>query len=381
MVDMSASTHRVHGLAADEVAPDWPALTEAELRELLTRYPQLGGVQRIAWHSPRPLSAAALVETAAARVFIKRHHQRVRTPHTLGQEHRFAEHLRQRGVPTPRIIPSAKGHTASAIGDWTWEVHACAEGLDLYRDAMSWTPPAEPRHARSAGAALACLHQAAADYKAPQRGTHILVARDDLLRAPDLIAALLAQLPERPALAAFLSGRDWQGDFARVLLPRHRQLHPRLAALPRCWAHNDWHVSNLCWTEAGPQAQVASVLDFGLASPTSALFDLATAIERNAIAWLELDSGDAAAHNDIADALIEGYRQHAELSAFDLQLLAALLPLVHVEFALSEVEYFCGITGSRADADVAYDAFLLGHAEWFEQAPAQRLLASLRTGS
>lgn len=378
---MSASTHRVHGLAADEVAPDWPTVTDAELRELLTRYPQLGELQHIAWHSPRPLSAAALVETTSGRVFVKRHHQRVRTPHTLSQEHHFAGHLRKRGVPTPRIIPSATGQTAIGIGEWTWEIQACAEGIDLYRDALSWTPPSAPAHARNASAALASLHRAAADYLAPQRDTHILVARDDLLRAPNLIDALLAQLPERPALAAYLSGRDWQADFARVLRPRHRTLQPRLAQLPRHWAHNDWHVSNLCWTGTGPQAHVASVLDFGLASPTSTLFDLATAIERNAIAWLELDIGNAAVHDDIADALIEGYRQHAELSAVDLRLLADLLPLVHVDFALSEVEYFFGVTGSTADADVAYDTFLLGHAEWFEHGPAQRLLASISKGA
>ena len=377
---MSASTHRVHGLAANEVAPDWPAITRAELRELLTHYPQLGAMQRIAWHSPRPLSAAALVETAPGQQFIKRHHRSVRTPHTLSQEHCFADHLRRRGVPTPQIIRSAAGPTAIEIGDWTWEVHACAEGIDLYRDAMSWSPPSEPAHAHHAGSALACLHRAAAHYIAPQRDTHILVARDDLLRAPDPIAVLLEQLPGRPALAAFLSERDWQADFARVLLPRHRHLQARLAELPRCWAHNDWHVSNLCWTRSGPQAEVASVLDFGLASPTSALFDLATAIERNAIAWLVLDTGDAAVHIDIANALIEGYRQHAELHAPDLRLLADLLPLVHVDFALSEVEYFAGITGSRADADVAYDTFLIGHAQWFEHAPAQRLLASIRGG-
>lgn len=378
---MSASTHRVHGLAADEVAPDWPAVTDTELHQLLTHFPQLGGVQHIAWHSPRPLSAAALVETGAGRVFVKRHHQRVRTPLTLSEEHRFAAHLRQRGVPTPRVIASASGHTAVGIGEWTWEVHDCAAGIDLYRDAMSWTPPVEAAHAHSAGGALATLHRAAEDYRAPQRNTHLLVARDDLLRAPNPIAALLLQLPERPALAAYLSEREWQADFARVLLPRHRMLQPRLAELPRRWAHNDWHVSNLCWTKPGQFAQVSSVLDFGLASPTSVLFDLATAIERNAIAWLELDSGDAAVHGDIADALIRGYRQHAELGAADLQLLADLLPLVHLEFALSEVEYFVGITGSPADADVAYETFLLGHAEWFESEPGRRLLAVLAGGT
>ena len=72
------------------------------------------------------------------------------------------------------------------------------------------------------------------------------------------------------------------------LLPWPMLLSRRLRGGPRLWAHNDWHVSNLLWDADGA---VATVLDFGLASPTSALFDLATAIERNAVAWLELERG------------------------------------------------------------------------------------------
>ncbi|HEY1589035.1 MAG TPA: aminoglycoside phosphotransferase family protein, partial [Rhodanobacter sp.] len=112
-----------------------------------------------------------------------------------------------------------------------------------------------------------------------------------------------------------------------------------------------------------------------------ALFDLATAIERNAIAWLALDTGEAAVHLDIARALVEGYRQQCPLDTTDIHLLADLLPLVHVDFALSEVEYFHGITGSRANADVAYDTFLLGHAAWFATPPGQTLLQAIRDGA
>jgi Ser/Thr protein kinase RdoA (MazF antagonist) len=120
------------------------------------------------------------------------------------------------------------------------------------------------------------------------------------------------------------------------------------------------------------------VLDFGLAAANYALFDLATAIERNAIAWLALDTGDAAVHLDIARALIEGYRQQRRLDAADIHLLAGLLPLVHVDFALSEVEYFHTITHSRANADVAYDTFLIGHAAWFGTPRGQALLQAIR---
>ena len=61
---MNDPTHLAHGLAGDETAPDWPALSVAEVTSLLLRYPQLGAPGRIEWHSPRPLSAAALVDCA-----------------------------------------------------------------------------------------------------------------------------------------------------------------------------------------------------------------------------------------------------------------------------------------------------------------------------
>lgn len=375
---MSHATHQVHGLTADAVAPDWPPLGQDELVTLLAHYPQLGRLRGIHWHSPRPLSAAAIVDTAAGRVFVKRHHPQVRSVETLTEEHRFAAHLSQRSVPAPAVLHSAAGDTAVALDAWTYEVQALAAGLDVYRDTPSWVPPNLTAHAQSAGAALARLANAAEDYRAPQRRTHLLVARDDLLRSADPVQALYAQLAERPALAAYLSTRDWQDDFARQLLPRHDALQPQLAALPRRWGHNDWHVSNLLWSASDTSAQVTAVLDFGLASSTSELFDLATAIERNAIVWLALEAGDGAAHAHLAVALVDGYRQQRALSSAQVHLLTELLPLVHLDFALSEVEYFAGISGSRRNADIAYDAFLLGHAAWFDSPPGQRLLAAIR---
>ena len=77
-------------------------------------------------------------------------------------------------------------------------------------------------------------------------------------------------------------------------------------------------------------------------------------------------------------ALLVGYRDARPLSADQVRLLADLLPVVHLDFALSEVEYFHAITGSRANADVAYRTFLLGHADWFRTPAGQGLLATLR---
>lgn len=375
---MTDPTHRVHGLAGDEIAPDWPALTEAELSGVLATMPAAGGLRRVLWHSPRPLSAAGLVETArGGTVFVKRHHVRVRGAATLAEEHALLAHLKRHGLPVVEVLADRDGRTALAHGDWTYEVHTAARGEDLYRDTMSWQPPDRLAHARTAGRMLARLHAASAGHPMTQRGTHILVARSELATAADPVATLSSQLPQRPALADYLARRDWPRDLERLFAP-WRAAQPMLARQPRLWTHGDWHVSNLCWSGADDTAEVTCVLDFGLAACNFALFDLATAIERNAIAWLALDAGDAAARPDIARALIAGYRAERPLGADELHLLADLLPVVHVDFALSEVEYFHGITRSAHSADVAYDTFLLGHAAWFGGIPGQRLLAAIR---
>lgn len=371
-------THRVHGLADDSVPPDWPALTIDELAPLLRRYRALGDRLHIRWHSPRPLSAAALVDTVAGTVFVKRHHRQVRSVNTLSEEHSFIAHLRQAGASIPEVFHDMDGQTAVAIGDWIYEVHAAASGIDLYRDTVSWSPLTEAPHALAAGRALATVHAASAGYAAEQRQTHMLVARSELIASNDPVATLLAQLPQRLGLADYLRGRDWPLDMQNMLARRHPTLPARIAQQPALWTHNDWHVSNLSWSDTGAHARVASVLDFGLASRTFALFDLATAIERNAIAWLALDTGHDAVHVDMATALINGYREGHPLSSDDIHFLADLLPLVHLDFALSEVEYFYAVTGSRANADVAYDTFLLGHAAWFATPPGQSLLRAIR---
>ncbi|MHC6216529.1 phosphotransferase enzyme family protein [Stenotrophomonas acidaminiphila] len=374
---MTASSHRVQGLNNDEVPADWPAISPREIAWLAGRFPQLRGAAAALWHSPRPMSAAALVEGAAGRVFVKRHHHSVRDAATLGEEHRFIAHLAAAGVPVVQLLRDRDGATAVEHDGWTYELHAAGRGEDRYRDAVSWTPLTNVTQARDAGRMLARLHQAAARYHAPQRGTHLLVARDDLIRSHDPVAALIADLGNRPGLARYMARIPWEEQLRHTVLPWHAGLAERLRDEPRLWAHNDWHASNLLWQGD----TVSTVLDFGLASPTSALFDLATAIERNAVAWLELERGADAVRIDTALALLDGYRQVLPLSATRMHLLADLLPVVHLDFALSEVEYFEGVTGSTANADVAWQPFLLGHAQWFCSAHGQALLAALHAAA
>jgi Ser/Thr protein kinase RdoA (MazF antagonist) len=342
-----------------------------ELAPVLRAYPDLGELRTLSWHSARPFAASGLVVCDGADIFVKRHDQRVRDAADLSEEHAFMAHLRAHGAHVPAVLQTAEGATTVTATGGIYELHALAEGQDRYRDAPSWTPVRDTTDASAAGQALARLHRAAAGFTAPPRRTRLVVASDALTRSPDLLGALAEWAAADPLLRAALAGRDWQNDVARVLLPWH---HAHRADLPPHWVHGDFHVSNMLWNESG----VSAVLDFGLSNRASTMFDLATAIERNAVCWLALTPNTTnIACPDLARALIDGYAAHA---AVDTTVLCHLLPLVHVEFAFSELAYFHGITGSRTNADLAYDTFLLGHAAWFATPHGQDFLHAISSG-
>jgi hypothetical protein len=220
-------------------------------------------------------------------------------------------------------------------------------------------------------------------------------------------------------------------------------VHPRFAALlpalEPLWVHNDWHASNLFWSAGDEHRDVTAAIDFGLCNRGWAVADLATALERNTVAWLETDAGSNARSDTgsnsgsnagssagpntgssagpnagpnagsnaglsagrntglsagpnagssagpnagsnaglgtgpdapigrlpLALALLDGYCSVRPLTAAEQLALPLLLPLAHVEYALSEVDYFHGILGNDANARLAYPQFLAGHIAWF----------------
>jgi Ser/Thr protein kinase RdoA (MazF antagonist) len=371
--------HFVHGMGVEPAAPDWPPLTVAELDGLLTRYPDAGGAVSVPWRSPRPLSAAALVRAASgAELFVKRHHVSVRTAEGLVEEHRFLRHLAERGAPVVRVLADPAGRTVavSADGEWTYEVHTVGEGEDVYRDAISWSPFRSLGHARSAGRILARLHEAARGYDAPRRPAAPLVGGFTIFGDPsDPPAAARRFVAERPALEADLARRgDWMRELEYWHMPYYERLRPCLAALEPLWTHNDLHASNLLWR--GPDA--VTLIDFNLADRAFAAHDLALAIERNAIEWVELDAkGDAAVHADAACALIAGYQEVRRLTEAERAALPDLLPLCHVDFALSELDYFAGVTRNEANAGLAY-RYLVDHTAWFAGDAGTALLRRIR---
>jgi Ser/Thr protein kinase RdoA (MazF antagonist) len=374
-----------HGMGKELVEPDWVPLTGDEVGEVLARYglgagraaaPRTGTV--VAWSSPRPMSAAGLVRHGTGTVFVKRHHVRVRSAAQLAAEHAFAMHLRASGLPVPAVRRTAAGRTVVRDGDFVYEVHEVAPGVDLYRDAMSWTPYLSTGHARAAGAALARLHRAAAGFTRAARPPAVLTSSCRVITAVDPLAEVDAIARRRPGLARYLAGRDWRRDLTRDHLPAIRRAAPLLAGLEPLWGHGDWHPSNLTWSSAAPDAEVAAVFDFGLANRTFAVHDLAVALERSVIAWLDLaESGVAEVDLGAADALLRGYQAVRPLSPAEARALPEVLPVVHLEYALSEVEYFADVVASPGLADLAYDTYLIGHTRWFGAPDGAALLDHL----
>ena len=379
VIGMPAPAQLVHGMGKELVVPDWSPLTSAEVHTVLARYPQPPGEEMITWRSPRPMSAAGLIRRGGVDLFVKRHHIRVRTVAQLAVEHAFIGHVRARGIPAPAVLRAVDGATATQHGDFVYEVHELAGGLDLYRDAESWTPYTSLGHAHAAGEALARLHGAADRFPLPARSPAVLTSGCEIVVAADPLAEVKRLAGRRPGLAAYLDGRMWPDDLTRHVLPAIRRAAPLLAALPRQWGHGDWHPSNLTWTAPGPDAVVAGVFDFGLANRTFAVHDLATALERAVVSWLDLaDAGRAEADLEAIDAFLDGYESVRPLSAAEAVALPEVFPVVHVEYALSEVEYFAHVVSSAANADLAYDGYLLGHTAWFGTADGTAVLDHLR---
>ncbi len=374
-------TDLVHGMGTEMVRPDWPAISADEVREVLAHYSWIvgeSGAPYIVWRSPRPMSAAALVRSASASVFIKRHHVTVRSAARLEREHEFARHLRARGVSVPAVLSTTGGESTVQLGENVYEVHDAARGVDAYRDVPSWYPFVSVHHASSAGRALAHFHAGARDFAPTAWTPEILNDSMAIIGDDDPLRALFTMLERRSALAHALDHFEYEEDFRRWLVPAIEHASPLVRGEQTQWTHGDWHASNLTWSTSDEDATVVEVLDLGLSNRTTAVRDLAIAVERNCVDWLDINQvGSVQPDFGGVDALLDGYEDVSPLSKEQGAALIALLPVSHVEFALSEIEYFADVVHSASNTSLAYEGFLLGHVKWFEGPLGTSLLSHL----
>ncbi len=376
-------TAKTHGLDGTLVAPDWPPLNLGEVQALLKAFPDAGEPIEIVSASPRPFSAASVITTGSGRIFVKRHSRAVRDAEGLMEEHRFMEHLRANGIQVPLIFATSLGDTAVESGESTYEVHAIPTGLDVYEDAISWTPFRSIEHACSAGAMLARLHRAAESFCAPPRKPRALVASFTICASQNAIKGLEQYLTAHPVLEHDAHTLEDCAVALDLLAPFHDELKPLLPALNPLWTHNDLHASNLFWSDRSQDAHATSVIDFGLADRTNAIYDLAQAIERNIVEWLVLTQDrsrgdDVPVHLDHLWAMLDGYEQMRPLSRSEAVALAPMLALAHAEFALTEADYFLRVLQSPEKARVATRDYLVGHAQWFRGPGRLKIIEPLR---
>ena len=145
------------------------------------------------------------------------------------------------------------------------------------------------------------------------------------------------------------------------------------AALPRLWIHGDAHCSNMMY--AGKD--VCAVFDFGLSAVSTAVADLAIALERNTLLWLEiLDSKPDAYRMDTARAILRGYQSLRPLNSTEAALLPHIMRAVHVDPALDWIPYHL-ISGRPSNAEWALETFFRGHTAWFTTDGGRRYLDEL----
>ncbi|MGA2219677.1 MAG: phosphotransferase, partial [Terracidiphilus sp.] len=230
-----SATAIAHGMDGRLVTPDWAPLKLAEVRELLRQFPGCCEPIKILSVSPRPFSAASVVATLSGRVFVKRHHRSVRDRDGLLEEHRFLAHLLTHGAAVPRVFANVAGESAIEMDEWTYEVHEAPVGVDLYGEALSWTPFRTEAHARSAGSAMARMHLASEGFDAPRRRVRPLVASYTIFSAQDAGAGMDRYVNARAALAGHAMVRRCCDEALELLAPFHAKLRPLLPALKPLW--------------------------------------------------------------------------------------------------------------------------------------------------
>jgi Ser/Thr protein kinase RdoA (MazF antagonist) len=373
------------------VRPFLPPLTEAEIGRVLQAWFPGAKCTGIVHRSSRPYSAGALFtvqhpagsrtavslqeagphtaehpETGRQQpgpaLFLKKRLLRFRSAEEAEREHAVIRRLRERRFPTPGVLTAVTGRSSVVRDGVLYELFQSAAGSDLYRDHHSWMVFSRPEHARSAGAMLARFHEAVEGLSLnPGRPHKVMEARFDLARGSVLIADIEIEIAARPALARYLSNKNWRSPVLKACGPWVDRLRPLLKQAAPWVTHGDWHASNLFFSGG----RVSSVIDFHLVETTFRCYDLAVAVDRNTIPWLDLLEGRGQVRYDLMRELLRGYTSVMELSGLQKKMLPLLLPVHQLDLALSNVDYYLSVEKNRARADWAFFVYLIEHAQRF----------------
>jgi Ser/Thr protein kinase RdoA (MazF antagonist) len=340
----------------------WDPISDAEVEAVLGE-----GAAAVSRHR-RWLFAVARCRSHRGDVYLKRQPPMGRRLEQVAWQHRLANHLADRGVPAARALGLVEHG-----GHW-YEVHEPAAGEDLYAGADSWDPFASETHAAAAGAALARLHLAGADFSdcRPQPQAGFVVQLATVAMSPIRATASLAAA--RPAVAEYLDGLRWEEQVAAAYDGVFTRLRAVVSGLPAAPLHGDWQTNNLFF--AGDD--VSGIIDFHQADYAPRVLDLAVAVERNCFFWNRISAGDDAAFDlRHAAALVGAYDAVAPLMADERAAFADVLQACQFEYGISFLDYYWGVERDREKADWAWETFVLGHARWWESGPGREVHAAV----
>jgi len=356
----------------------WPEISEQELRTVFSAYSKLGEFRKIRFQSSRPLSAACIVDTTKGSFFVKRNSISIRSKQDWEYEHRMIESLDKDLISfeIPEICKTLDGETVYQLGESLYEVQTTGIGKDIYRTAHTWSPLQSVDHAREIGRSLADLHNAIqkSGFK-ETRNPPYQKARFEIFYAEDPALFLESYLHRIPNFET-LQGSE---GFAEKVLNVYREFFTKPEeerSIPIQVTHSDPQASNFFWEDG----KAVCLIDFHLANCNNYLYDLAVAVDRNCIYWLDLLAGKREAYSlEGALAILEEYARRSEEKSQTLpgkNLFFKALVLHRLEFALDLLNYYLNIEHSVFKAQWCIDVYILAHGKWFVEREGRKFLES-----
>jgi Ser/Thr protein kinase RdoA (MazF antagonist) len=341
----------------------WGPIEPAEAAAVLGR-----PVEIVAQHL-RWLFAVAHCRWDEGEAIVKRQPPMGRLPEQVRWQHRLTNHLADRGVPAARVQSMVEQD-----GLW-YEIVDVADGDDTYAGVDTWEPFRRDEHVREAGRVLAALHRAGEDFEPRIAQSHGFVVQIGLVRmAP--AEAVEAMAGQRPAVASYLAGKEWQRRTAAAYDDLFERLRPLVPELPSRPLHGDWQTNNLFFRGD----RLSSIIDFHQADFAPRLLDLAVAVERNCFFWNRISQGEDDAYDLRHAALLIGaYAEQQPLTEAERRAFTDVLAACQFEYGISFLDYYWGIERDREKADWAWDTFVLGHAEWWQSDAGLRVREQLES--
>ncbi len=221
----------------------------------------------------------------------------------------FTAHLADRDYPAPRPMAMRDGAVIGALSGRPAAVIEWKPGR--------WKRDPSPANVETAGAALAQLHAAAADYPATLTNRFSVDGWRDLL----------ARCAAAPADRLAQSGHAGLLDALTAELDVLASAWPEAGALPRATIHGDYFPDNILFTDD----LITGVIDFYFGCTDFLAYDLAIALN----AWCF--DAEGAFRPDTALAFMRGYRRVRELNTDERRAMPLLCRGAAVRFTLSRL--------------------------------------------